>query len=566
MDEKAGNRKIEILFLAVFIVAISVVSYFHEPWHDEAQAWMIARDASIWEIIFKIPHRECHPPLWHLLLAVFAKGGMPYELSLKGISIVISSVSAWFVLFRSPFPKWIRCIIPFTFFFFYQYGVISRPYCMMLLAFILVAIYYSQRNEKIWQFVLSLAFLCMTSAYGIVFAGGICIVWLWQIWHWQNLAVFLRSFIKDKRFWALLSLLVVTVFVILLMIPGEGTYRGALYSKNGLVFKTLFVFFVMPVEALAGQCVTSYGSLGNISYNVFAFGIEAVLGAVFWIVLIWYGRQKKELGLLLLPIILYDVFGVAVYMYIHHIGIVLMYLLSWLWVCGQKEEQITTSALMEKLYGMMQEQDAGLVKKLWKVLLYVILIVPVWWTISALVLEVNENYFLGKEVVSFLRENQLLDQKILCEWRAVRTADGKEYHNDSNDIDVTVAMMAYMTDHEIEQLIQYADGQPHYSINITATEEENKKNYQLWEEKGIPDVLIGSCELGEVYGERVSLADYQPVKEVATNYIWKNMPNRQYFFVYLRTDLLEKYNLTSLIGQKGNHYMNNQIYFPEEQE
>jgi len=42
--------------------------YFHEPWFDEVQAWMIARCATIKELLTVIPHYEGHPPLWHMIL------------------------------------------------------------------------------------------------------------------------------------------------------------------------------------------------------------------------------------------------------------------------------------------------------------------------------------------------------------------------------------------------------------------------------------------------------------------------------------------------------------------
>ena len=39
-----------------FIVLVSIVNYYHEAWYDEAQAWMIAKESSIYELIFGIPH------------------------------------------------------------------------------------------------------------------------------------------------------------------------------------------------------------------------------------------------------------------------------------------------------------------------------------------------------------------------------------------------------------------------------------------------------------------------------------------------------------------------------
>ena len=57
-----------IVVTVVVSIAVIVGMSFHEPWFDEAQAWQIARSASLREILFEIPHYEGHPQLWHLIL------------------------------------------------------------------------------------------------------------------------------------------------------------------------------------------------------------------------------------------------------------------------------------------------------------------------------------------------------------------------------------------------------------------------------------------------------------------------------------------------------------------
>ena len=55
--------------LAAYVIVVGTVMCFHEPWFDEAQAWLIARDCSWWEMILERPHYEGHPPLWWMMLA-----------------------------------------------------------------------------------------------------------------------------------------------------------------------------------------------------------------------------------------------------------------------------------------------------------------------------------------------------------------------------------------------------------------------------------------------------------------------------------------------------------------
>ena len=63
----------ETIILILYASAVLVIMYFHEPWFDEAQAWLIAQDASLVELLTSITHYEGHPPIWFLALMPFAK-------------------------------------------------------------------------------------------------------------------------------------------------------------------------------------------------------------------------------------------------------------------------------------------------------------------------------------------------------------------------------------------------------------------------------------------------------------------------------------------------------------
>ena len=564
MKTKTDNRKMDILVLVAFVCMIVPIACFHEPWLDEAQAWMIARECSLWEILFKIPHTEGHPPLWHLILAPFAKSGVPYELGIKSISIIISTISAGIVLFCAPFPRIVCRLLPFTYFFFYQYGVIARPYGMMFLALILAACAYPTRNEKPWIYVLCLTFLCLTSAYGIVYAGGICIVWLLEIWQKRPFGSFVKEFVHDTRFYALCFLLLLAVCLILEILPGKDTYTGAKYYANGMLFKVLFLLVALPVEALFGQCLTSYSSIGNVDYNTAAFVIELILGVLLWGVLCYYGRKRQKLLLLVVPVCLFAGFSTIVYIYIHHIGLLFFYLVFWYWVCEQDQSfELNDTSSGKK--SILSEKDRRMLKKIGKAFPCFCCLIAVWWNVSASILEIRENYGYARGAVEFLRDNDMMDLNIMAEWKSGRNADGKTYYDDSNCRYVTVAMMPYLADKEIEHLLQHGE-KPYYNSNVPADEKENKRNFSLWASRGVPDVLLGNCELEKVYGGKVSVADYVPVAEIPTNYIWKNLITRQYLYIYLRSDLLGEYHLTSLTELDGDHYIDNRVILPRNTE
>ena len=59
-----------IIFI-LFIFFTLIIGSHHEPWTDEAQSWIIARDASVQEILFNISSYEGTFPLWILTLKLF---------------------------------------------------------------------------------------------------------------------------------------------------------------------------------------------------------------------------------------------------------------------------------------------------------------------------------------------------------------------------------------------------------------------------------------------------------------------------------------------------------------
>lgn len=168
--EEIQGKKPEIAVMLVYIAAHLGMAIVHEPFFDEAEAWQIAKCVSLKTLLLETTHYEGHPPLWHLILMPLAKAGAPYELSLTLVSLVFAGGAVFLILRYAPFPRIVRLLLPFTYFYFYQYGVISRVYCVMVLEFVLLSIFYKDRNEKPGRYVSVLMLLCITSAYGIVIA------------------------------------------------------------------------------------------------------------------------------------------------------------------------------------------------------------------------------------------------------------------------------------------------------------------------------------------------------------------------------------------------------------
>ena len=166
----------------IYIVLLCWVSYHHEPWHDEAQAWLIARDDSIWHMLTVTLHWEGHPPLWFLLLMPLAKLGVPFPLGLKLVNLCCCAVGMYFLVVKSPLPWMLRFFVPFSYFCFYQFGVVNRTYSLLMAAMFVTAYFYERRAEKPYQLAAALAVMSGAQAYGMMIATGVALVWGYELY------------------------------------------------------------------------------------------------------------------------------------------------------------------------------------------------------------------------------------------------------------------------------------------------------------------------------------------------------------------------------------------------
>ena len=154
----------------------------HEAWFDEAQAWLLARDASLPDLFIRYARWEGSPSLWHFLLMPFARAGFPYaDLSYISAALAIGGVILF--LWRSPFPLWMRLLFPFTYFPLFQYSAVARSYALVLPLLCGIAILFPKRvsQHPVWFCVL-LALLANTSFHCTIVAGVLFVEWLWTAW------------------------------------------------------------------------------------------------------------------------------------------------------------------------------------------------------------------------------------------------------------------------------------------------------------------------------------------------------------------------------------------------
>lgn len=548
--ESISGQLPEIIAILLYNVLHIVVSIFHEPWFDEAVAWQIAKCASVKDIIFTLPHYEGHPPLWHLILLPFAKLGCPYEFSLSLVSCVFSGLAMALLIFKSPFPRIIRLLLPFTFFLFYQYGVVSRPYCVMMLAFVLAAMTYESRNTKPWLFILSLMLLCLSSAYGIIMAGGITIAWLIELFKEEKFCLLLNK----KRTISLLCLLALAILLILEIFPAKDTF--ATFSNNtlestNLFVRLLYVFLALPADTCITDTFSADGSLRYTYLPMYSLISGVFVGILIWTAVFNFGKRKGTILQIMIPYCLFAEFAAVEYMSLHHQGIVLFLFIFWAWISCLSNAPVEISA---------EKETSVILTSLLRLFGTAALLISLYWGISASVHELSYVYGIGKYEAEFIKENGLDNYNIMVGYSNYFYFDDEEnmiterIGSDFNHCRFPDPVLAYFDRNIFFNLNDGADDMA-YTFHKVADEEDCADLIAKWREQGAPDVIFmppnGSVGYGKyvesdisaVYEGITDISDYTLVYFSPIKKIWKNTYSVRYAEIYVRTDLAEELGL-----------------------
>ncbi|OGH05895.1 MAG: hypothetical protein A2W22_02530, partial [Candidatus Levybacteria bacterium RBG_16_35_11] len=168
------------VFLILLYSAIQVVLLIHhEPWEDEAQAWLIARDLDIVSI-FKQMAYEGSPALWHMLLLPFAKTGLSY-ISEFILHLIIAVAAVTVFVLYAPFSRVTKVLFIFSYYMAYEYSIIARSYGLSILFLFLIAALYIKRFEHPLWFSFLVFLLFNTNVHSFFIACSLTILFAWEL-------------------------------------------------------------------------------------------------------------------------------------------------------------------------------------------------------------------------------------------------------------------------------------------------------------------------------------------------------------------------------------------------
>ena len=154
------------------IVALAAMNY-HEPWGDEIHSWNIAKGSGSFADLMSNIRYEGHPPVWYSILWIISK--FTHNLAyVQIVHLIIAILTIFIIVFFSPVPLSTRILIPFGYYFVFEYAVISRNYAVgVLLAFCICAIIRKNFRYKNVLYYLLLFLLTNTHLLAILLAAAL---------------------------------------------------------------------------------------------------------------------------------------------------------------------------------------------------------------------------------------------------------------------------------------------------------------------------------------------------------------------------------------------------------
>ena len=431
-------KHVRALIFIAYIAVVVVVMCFHEPWFDEAQSWLIARDSSFADLLTLRPHYEGHPPLWTLLLSIPAKTGVPYEIGLKGVQILCTALLGGWLIFRAPFSKLAVFLLPFTYFLCFQYGVTSRPYALLCTALFMVAHYWKQSDSKpsdTWKLALSLVLLCAISAYGIALAAGFALAWIWRAAKSAGIKkAFAEIFSNANRLVSWIILALVGIASIICIWPASNAFASReTFDGNSSLTQFLSFIFVMPSESMFTQFAGDV-SLRRLTLSVPSAIICVIISILIWAFAIRIAYRRGMLVSLILPYLTFAAIATQ-YFTLHHVGIVFVFFVAQLWMCIARKplESKDIPAIIFRLFknankntnktensnensnSKSASKSAGC-KVIAGIITVVLLYPSLVWNAYSCVNDIRFDYSGSRALAQFIKQNHAENKRFVTSW------------------------------------------------------------------------------------------------------------------------------------------------------
>jgi hypothetical protein len=318
--EKIGNAVVLLFYSGVVLFTVR----YHEKWADEAQAWLIARDLDLKTIWFHELRYEGSPGLWHTILWIAQHWfHLPYAtLGYIGVAFAIAGVAV--LIYKSPFPWFVRWPLAFTYVMVYQYAVIARPYTILPLLCFLVAIFFKDVDRPV-RITVVLVLLANLSLHGTLLAGCFGLLYLIEaIKRWPSFGDRLRN-----RYFICAAVMVFTFILIGIVL------RPTVDNEEYLAKKE--VAQLSQAQKQEFNIVSPGKKAGTILCGAF---LDYTVPSALFVLLAaaWCYTRRRCLMFVLTVGLMIGVYSV-IHGYAHHHGTAFLAVITTLWIAWPRAEE-----------------------------------------------------------------------------------------------------------------------------------------------------------------------------------------------------------------------------------
>lgn len=165
------------IFLLYIALSSFVISH-HEIWGDELHSWNIAKSSATFADVISNSRYEGHPPVWYIILWSISRCTADIAW-MQVVHWLIISLTVFILLFFSPIPLFTRILIPFGYFFLFEYAALSRNYAIaLLLVFCILLVIHSRLRFRVPLYYALLFVLANTHLLALILAGSLHLYFL----------------------------------------------------------------------------------------------------------------------------------------------------------------------------------------------------------------------------------------------------------------------------------------------------------------------------------------------------------------------------------------------------
>lgn len=373
---------------AIFIL-YSVIMLFtvlhHEPWRDEAQAWLIARDLPFFSIFSQMGY-EGTPALWHIILAPFAKLDFPY-ITINLIHLVIIYLVAAVFIYKSPFSLITKTLFIFSYYMSWEYSIIARNYSISVLLLFLIATLYGDRFKKPIVYATLIFLLFNTNAHSFFIAGSLVAVFLFESYK--------NRVIKDYKIAIFIMILGALFSILQLLSPSDNINYGLFLRHN----------FDAPFNAIRNAF---FPHISSASYMGLIMGIVILLLSCIYL----YRVSRTAIFILLVSYM--GLFYIFIFKhgggYRHH-GFILIVLLFTLWISHPSAQKLVIGIK----YKLILSGKSALYSLI-ILLLNISLAISIIPAVTKHYQEFNLFFSGAKNMAKYLEDNNLTGNTIVAHW------------------------------------------------------------------------------------------------------------------------------------------------------